>query len=434
MRESTTSRPRLAYCVTKNGRRLPTRCERSAPRRRSTCEPGRERAQAVDVDLDAALDDARDEARARSSCPEAPSRRAALAFSSALRVVREDDETAARAVVVDDADEVRADLEDDAGDLGVLGRLRRRLAARRSARAPARLARASRRRPPTRLGVAARLRAQPRSEPSAARPRVGDGGSAVGRRGVGSRSRSPRRGALRRRRPRPALPRRGAARRARGSRRRPAMSISRRSKIACALPGMSMRIASSVISMILPKTMSPALTGGRSRGGPVLLLAPRLRASRAARRGFGALALRRRAALAPRRRTRSRPRRPERRALSPFLRRRRRRRFFSPARLRAPAASLGRLRPRRLSPASSRASSSSRSSPAGGSSPCGSPSTAASACAPSAPCAGAAGAAAAPCPLPGESPGVRRLARRGRMPRPMRPASGFARACPGYSW
>ncbi len=45
-------------------------------------------------------------------------------------------------------------------------------------------------------------------------------------------------------------------------------SISRRSKIAFALPGMSMRIASSVISMILPNTMSPPLTGGRSRGGP----------------------------------------------------------------------------------------------------------------------------------------------------------------------
>ena len=39
-RESTTSRPRLAYWVTTNGRRLPTRCERSAPGRRSTCEAG----------------------------------------------------------------------------------------------------------------------------------------------------------------------------------------------------------------------------------------------------------------------------------------------------------------------------------------------------------------------------------------------------------
>ena len=29
-----------------------------------------------------------------------------------------------------------------------------------------------------------------------------------------------------------------------------------------------MRMASSVISMIFPKTMSPAFTGGRSRGGP----------------------------------------------------------------------------------------------------------------------------------------------------------------------
>ena len=45
------------------------------------------------------------------------------------------------------------------------------------------------------------------------------------------------------------------------------MSISRRSKIACALPGMSTKIASSVISRILPKMMSPPLTGGRSRCG-----------------------------------------------------------------------------------------------------------------------------------------------------------------------
>ena len=46
-----------------------------------------------------------------------------------------------------------------------------------------------------------------------------------------------------------------------------------------------MRIASSVISMILPNTMSPALNGGRSRGrGPRLLLALWLLAARLAGR------------------------------------------------------------------------------------------------------------------------------------------------------
>ena len=40
LRETTTSRPRLAYCATVNSSRRPMRWARSAPGRRSTCEPG----------------------------------------------------------------------------------------------------------------------------------------------------------------------------------------------------------------------------------------------------------------------------------------------------------------------------------------------------------------------------------------------------------
>ncbi len=43
---------------------------------------------------------------------------------------------------------------------------------------------------------------------------------------------------------------------------------SRQSKMAFAFPGMSTKIASSVISMILPNTISPSVTGARSRGAP----------------------------------------------------------------------------------------------------------------------------------------------------------------------
>ena len=63
LRDRTTSRPRLAYCVTRNGRRLRDEVREVGAEAQIDVRAGRERAQAVDVDLDAALDDAGDEAQ-----------------------------------------------------------------------------------------------------------------------------------------------------------------------------------------------------------------------------------------------------------------------------------------------------------------------------------------------------------------------------------
>jgi len=70
-----------------------------------------------------------------------------------------------------------------------------------------------------------------------------------------------------RRPPRSARPWERDARATGAGRRRPA-GASRAGRRSLRLPGMSMMIASGVMSMIFPKTMSPAFTGGRSRGGP----------------------------------------------------------------------------------------------------------------------------------------------------------------------
>ena len=83
---------------------------------------GRERAEPVDVDLDAALDDAGDEAEDGGLLLERLLHDRPRAIR-APRVVREDDEPAPRAVAVDDGDEVGPHLEDDAGNLRIAGRL-----------------------------------------------------------------------------------------------------------------------------------------------------------------------------------------------------------------------------------------------------------------------------------------------------------------------
>ena len=179
------------------------------------------------------------------------------------------------------------DLEDDARELGASPRPCSRVCGRSFGGFAGRAGFA---------GAAARSRRSPRQ----ARPRDGlrgtDGApSTVGRRGLDGdrrlrRHRRPRRRRsaasratprrLRRRAPSAAAPpARGQLRARRPPSCRPSctlvvvsvMSISRRSKIACALPGMSMRIASSVISMILPKTMSPGVDRRPLARGPLAL-------------------------------------------------------------------------------------------------------------------------------------------------------------------
>ena len=86
--------------------------------------PGRERPEAVDVDLDAALDDAGDQPERSCVLLVARLLDERLGLLERAWVVREHDEPAARAVVVDDADEVRAHLEDDPRNLRLLRRFR----------------------------------------------------------------------------------------------------------------------------------------------------------------------------------------------------------------------------------------------------------------------------------------------------------------------
>ena len=255
---------------------------------------GGERAQAVHVHLDAALDDAGDEPLDGRLVVEGLLDDGLRALG-AMRVVRQHDEAAARAVVVHDADEVGAHLEDDARDLGlaVRGRLglgerlrcrslRRATPRRQQARAPARASppRPRRRsRSPSSARDSRRPAGRPRSSASGAA-----GSSVVSVAGAGATE---------------------AARGGGGASSSSGSSISRRSKIAFALPGMSMRIASSVISMILPKTMSPALTGGRSRGGPTCFFFSGL--GRRSGRSAVASAAGRAAGRRPRRARRPRP-------------------------------------------------------------------------------------------------------------------------------
>src|SRR5580700_886663 len=84
--------------------------------------PRGEGAKAVDVDLDASLDDARHQALDQRLFVERLLDRRFGAFV-APRMVGEDDQAAASTVVVHDADEVRAHLEDDARDLWLAQRL-----------------------------------------------------------------------------------------------------------------------------------------------------------------------------------------------------------------------------------------------------------------------------------------------------------------------
>jgi hypothetical protein len=86
---------------------------------------GSEGPKPVHVHLDASLDDAGDQPldRRRVGARLLDDRLRAL---GPVRVVREHDEAAPRAIAINDADEVGADLENDARNLGVLGRLVRR--------------------------------------------------------------------------------------------------------------------------------------------------------------------------------------------------------------------------------------------------------------------------------------------------------------------